>query len=490
MTKVKPYWLLGLIGILAVLLVPLIALWPKSARALDDPWAAVPKHPVHVPHADIVAAKFKGVDPAAITGPDITRACLECHPKAAEDVMMTSHWTWQSPEFEIPWRGGETATIGKFNQINNFCISARGNQKSCMSCHIGYDWQEDENVQDGNYGANLKDPANVDCLVCHAQSGYAKGSYGNPREGVNLLAAAKSVGAPTRIQCGSCHFDGGGGNGVKHGDLDESLYYPSESQDVHMGRNNLICTDCHTTTNHQVKGRLVVDNLTVNPAEQVSCTQCHNANPHADERINLHMDSVACQTCHIPAFAVEDPTKTFWDWSTSGQDIGDDHFTYLKIKGNFVYEKNVQPTYLWFNGNLEYRYLLGDKIDPTQPTYINKVAGNINDPTAKIFPFKLHVAKQPYDTGFSYLLAPITAGPDGYWTTFDWDKAFRLAEQRIGLPYSGSYDFTETYMFWPITHMVQPKENALQCNDCHGDNGRMDWQALGYPGDPMQWGGR
>jgi octaheme c-type cytochrome (tetrathionate reductase family) len=490
MTKVKPYWLLGLIGILAVMLVPLIALWPKSARALDDPWAAVPKHPVHVPHTDIIAGKFKNVDPATLTGPDITRACLECHPNAASDIMMTSHWTWQSPEFEIPWRDGETATIGKFNQINNFCISAHGNQKSCMSCHIGYDWQEDENVQDGNYGTNLQKAENVDCLVCHAQSGYAKGSYGNPAQGVNLVAAAQSVGAPTRLQCGSCHFNGGGGNGVKHGDLDESLYYPSESQDVHMGRNNFVCTDCHTTTNHQVKGRLVVDNLTVNPAEQVSCTQCHNANPHTDERIGLHTDAVACQTCHIPAYAIEDPTKVTWDWSTAGQDIGDDHFTYLKIKGNFVYEKNVQPTYLWFNGNLEYRYLLGDKIDPTQGTYINKVAGDIKDPTAKIYPFKLHVAQQPYDTGFNHLLAPVTSGPDGYWTTFDWDDAFRLSERRIGLPYSGGFGFTETYMYWPTTHMVQPKENALQCNDCHSENGRMDWQALGYPGDPLKWGGR
>ena len=202
------------------------------------------------------------------------------------------------------------------------------------------------------------------------------------------------------------------------------------------------------------------------------------------------MDAVACQTCHIPAYAIEDPTKVSWDWSTAGQDIGDDHFTYLKIKGNFVYEKNVQPTYLWFNGNLEYRYLLGDKIDPAQPTYINKVAGDIKDPTAKIFPFKLHVAQQPYDTGLNHLLAPVTSGPEGYWTTFDWDNAFRLAERRIGLPYSGGYGFTETYMFWPITHMVQPKQNALQCNDCHGDNGRMDWQARGYPGDPIKWGGR
>ena len=148
------------------------------------------------------------------------------------------------------------------------------------------------------------------------------------------------------------------------------------------------------------------------------------------------------------------------------------------------------PTYLWFNGNLSERYLLGDKIDPTQPTYINKPAGDISDTTAKIFPFKLHAAKQPYDTGFNYLLAPVTAGPDGYWTNFDWDNAFKLAQERMGLAYSGNYGFAETLMYWPTTHMVQPKENALACDDCHTDNGRMDWKALGYMGDPIRWGGR
>ena len=45
-------------------------------------------------------------------------------------------------------------------------------------------------------------------------------------------------------------------------------------------------------------------------------------------------------------------------------------------------------------------------------------------------------------------------------------------------------------MDYPTTHMVQPKENALQCTDCHGDDGRLDWEALGYHGDPMEWGSR
>ncbi|MCJ7512219.1 MAG: hypothetical protein MUO23_04545, partial [Anaerolineales bacterium] len=206
--------------------------------------------------------------------------------------------------------------------------------------------------------------------------------------------------------------------------------------------------------------------------------------------ITAHLDSVACQTCHIPAMAVKDPTKTYWDWSTAGQDLPEDHYTYLKIKGSFVYQKDFKPTYQWFNGNLDYRYLLGDKVDPSTMTTIDRPAGSIEDPQSHIFPFKVHVANQPYDTVYDYLLQPITAGENGYWTNFDWDNAFRLAEQRMGLKYSGSYGFTETEMYWPTTHMVQPKENSLECTDCHSENGRLDWQALGYPGDPMEWGGR
>ncbi|GAB4499956.1 MAG: tetrathionate reductase family octaheme c-type cytochrome [Anaerolineales bacterium] len=468
-------WLVGLLVTLAVLIVPLVIFLPRAATPRDNPWAAIPKRATHVSHANLMDTEFA-------TGPEVTRACLECHPDAAEQVMHTSHWTWESQPFDVAWRD-EPVTIGKINQLNNFCISAQGNQKSCNACHVGYNWQEDQ-------AYDFTAAENVDCLVCHAQSGYGKGKYGNPADTVNLLAAAKSVAAPTRQNCGSCHFNGGGGNNVKHGDLAEQLYYPDANTDVHMGGANLLCTDCHQTTEHAIKGRLVVDNMRIDPKDQVACTDCHNPQPHEDERINAHAVTVACQTCHIPYMATEDPTKTTWDWSTAGQDLGDDHFTYLKIKGSFQYENDLKPVYLWFNGNLEYRYLLGDTIDPTQPTYINKVAGSITDPQAKIFPFKLHTAKQPYDTGYNYLLAPITAGPGGYWTTFDWNSAFKLAEERIGLPYSGGYGFAETVMYWPTTHMVQPKENALQCTECHSPNGRLDWQALGYPGDPMEWGSR
>ena len=478
MTKKRfPLWTIGLVGILLLILVPVLYFLPR-AQASKDPAAHIPAKPVHVDHKDIVKGDFK-------TGQDVTRACLECHEDAATEFMKTTHWTWESKAFDVPWREDDV-TIGKANQINNFCISAQGNQKSCMSCHAGYDWKEGEQY-------DYTKSENIDCLACHADMGvYAKGSYGNPAEGTSLLAAAQSVRAPTRENCGKCHFDGGGGNGVKHGDLDEGLYFPQENLDIHMGgENNMQCVDCHVTTDHQISGRMLADNYTIDPEEQVSCEQCHIDQKHEDERLNTHLSAVACQTCHIPAIALEDPTKVYWDWSQSGQEGRvDDHFTYLKIKGEFVYDKNFAPTYLWFNGNNEYRYILGDPLGKDGITYINKPAGNIEDKTAKIFPFKVHIAKQPYDVKNNYLLAPITAGKDGYWTTFEWNSAFKLAEERMGLPYSGEYGFTETYMYWPTTHMVQSADKALQCDACHGETSRLDWEALGYSGDPIEWGGR
>jgi len=474
MKKNKPIWIIGALGILMVILLPVIFFWPRVAAGKDNPQSGVPEHPVHTSHANIVQGPFS-------TPQEVTAACLECHPQAASQVMATAHFQWVGEPATIPGHDGVVEAIGKKNLINNFCIGIQGNWNKCTTCHAGYGWA------DASF--DFTNPENVDCLVCHADMAlYAKGDNGMPADGVDLLTAAQSVRAPTRENCGYCHFNGGGGNGVKHGDLDTSLIYPLANLDVHMGELDFQCTDCHRTTDHQIAGRSI--SVSVESANQVSCTDCHSAAPHPDERLNVHTQAVACQTCHIPAMALKDPTKMFWDWSTAGQDLPEDHYTYLRIKGSFIYEKNVRPTYLWYNETVLNRYLLGDTIDPSQPVVMNPPAGSIDDPTAKIFPFKLHVGMQPYDTLNKTLLQPLTAGQGGFWTTFDWSSALELGSQFTGTPYSGQYGFTETWMYWPTTHMVQPAENALQCNDCHSSNGRMDWQALGYPGDPMVWGGR
>lgn len=471
MHQSKLIWTIG--GIFIVIVAGLIFfIWAPFSQGNDDPWANVPARLPHTNHANLLEGPFE-------TGSDVTRACLECHEEAAEQVTHTAHWTWESEPVQLPGRA-EPVTVGKKNSINNFCIGIQGNWPSCTSCHAGYGWE------DASFDFNNEE--NVDCLVCHDTSGgYAKGKAGQPAEGVDLLAVAQSVGNTNRETCGGCHFKGGGGDAVKHGDLDTSLSFPTENIDVHMGQHDFVCTDCHQTEQHQVKGRSI--SVSLDDANQVYCTDCHNEQLHQDERLNAHTATVACQTCHIPQGAVKEATKMHWDWSTAGQDREDDPHEYLKIKGSFIYEKDFTPEYYWYNGTAD-RYLLGDPINLLGPTAINLPRGDLADPTAKIWPFKVHRAKQIYDTSFNYLLQPKTAGEGGYWEDFDWDQAARLGSEAVGMEYSGNYGFTETEMYWPLSHMIAPTEAALQCDDCHSATGRLDWSALGYDGDPLNRGGR
>jgi len=426
----------------------------------------------HFDHSPVITEKFE-------TPQAVTQACLKCHPQAT-GILKTSHWLWLGDEVRIPGKSG-TTRIGKKNVLNNFCIATRGNEKSCTKCHIGYGWADDS--------FDFKNADNVDCLVCHEHTNsYVKGMYGNPTQGTDLTAAARSVGTPTRENCLGCHAYGGGGQAVKHGDLDSTLAHPFEEEDVHIGRYNFLCVDCHTAPDHAIRGKAF--SVSVDDSHGVACTDCHTKPEHRDARLNAHLNALACQTCHIPNYAGKLPTKATWDWSKAGDaSRADDPHHYLKIKGEFTYEQDAIPEYRWFNGKVG-RYLLGDKIDPTKTTVLNPLLGDIQDKTARIWPFKIHRAKQPYDAGYNYLFPPRTGGTDGYWTNFDWNSAFQLGAKSSNIPYSGKYGFAPTEMLWPLSHMVAPKEKALSCSDCHGEKSRLDWKALGYPSDPMKTGGR
>jgi octaheme c-type cytochrome (tetrathionate reductase family) len=470
-------WIAGLVFILMLIAVP-VWYFTRSADAapgqeIDTPWDGVPKRAAPVDHKDLFQQPFE-------TGQQVTAACLECHEDSAQQVIHTAHWRWLGDPVEMEGRA-EPVSIGKKNAINNFCIGIQGNWASCTACHAGYGWEDEE--------FDFEDTSNVDCLVCHDGSGtYRKSKKGLPAEGVDLLAAAKSVGLPKRENCGGCHFRGGGGNAVKHGDLDESLYYPSEDLDVHMGRYDFQCIDCHRTEDHQIGGRSI--SVSVDNANQIACTDCHTPKLHADARINAHVDTVACQTCHIPEVAIEQPTKTHWDWSEAGDpDREESTHEYLKIKGSFIYEKNLKPEFIWYNGTAD-RYLLGDPVNEDGLTPLNPPKGDITDPDARIWPFKVHLAVQPYDADYDYLLQPVTSGEGGFWREFNWDQALRLGAEVTDMDYSGDFGFTATSMYWPQTHMVAPKSQALQCKACHCENGCIEWEELGYPGDPIKWGGR
>jgi octaheme c-type cytochrome (tetrathionate reductase family) len=242
---------------------------------------------------------------------EVTQACLDCHEGVDKDIMKTRHWNWTGNE--ISSTGSEKMQIGKQNIINNFCIALPSNWPRCTSCHIGYGWADNT--------FDFEDGKNIDCLICHDQTGtYHKVATGAgmPEVSVDLLKVAKSVGKTKIENCSICHFNGGGGTGVKHGDLDGSMINPSADLDVHMGGLGFECSDCHAGKNHNILG--ASHGSMAQGTNHIACINCHDAKPHGKELLNNHVHTVACETCHIPAFAREEATKTWWDWSTAGQE--------------------------------------------------------------------------------------------------------------------------------------------------------------------------
>lgn len=437
----------------------------------DEPW----KTADHTKH--------KALQATFESGNQITEACLSCHSEAESQFHKTIHWTWlaaEEPDGKLIGKAGDS--------VNNFCISTNYTEdKSCSSCHPGWNGKSD----------------GVNCLVCHGMTQFnfkeafedytAFSGSDDPEEKqiaediqTDIQKAAQNVDIPGRANCGSCHFYGGGGDGVKHGDLDSSMTKPDKNLDVHMGMDgqNFKCTRCHTTFNHHVAGRIYTlpasesrkSLVEDDQAAKIACESCHTAKPHkTEDKPNDHTDKVACQTCHIPAFARVNPTKMKWDWSKAGQMKDGKPFStkdcygkedYLSIKGEMKWDKNVAPQYHWFNGSMK-TLTVKDVIDPSGVVTVSKPLGERDDSNSRIFPFKIHQGKQPYDKVHKTLLAPLLSGPDGYWTTFDWDRALSKGMAFMNLPFSGQFDFVETTYAYPTTHMVAPKNHVVNCLECH-----------------------
>jgi octaheme c-type cytochrome (tetrathionate reductase family) len=395
---------------------------------------------------DLIAAGEEPREPTAedlasvkVEGPDVTRACLDCHTEASKQIMKTSHWTWICPTAaaELAERGfedpGDKPVVGKGEHIvNNFCIALGSNEPRCTSCHAGYGWTDKTTrpkipQEDWTDQQVMAEEMRVDCLVCHDTTGkyrkYPTGA-GHPvyaEEGkewpkgsgkiwpkADLPRFAQNVGKPSRDNCGTCHFFGGGGEGVKHGDMDVTLSQPDRVIDVHMattddeGKNVLdfLCQDCHTTTEHHIAGRCFTvpaydereyqirgtRTLEGDAENFLACEACHGEAPHKRiDKLNDHTDVVSCQACHIPTLARRKPTKMWWDWSKAGRKEGPpvENYdvtsgahpdevpalsaqNYNKKKGAFIWAMDAVPEYRWFTGEVEHTFL-GDAIDDQTP---------------------------------------------------------------------------------------------------------------------------
>ncbi len=305
------------------------------------------------------------------------------------------------------------------------------------------------------------DERNVDCLLCHGPNykrtvALVDGSPAIvPAPDVDVLASARNAQRPTNEMCLRCHLKAGGGPNFKHG-----VVPTSPDVDVHLAA-GLQCLSCHVARNHKIAGGadLKAEEL---PEEDVSCERCHTNRPHRGvwaDRLNGHVSRVACQTCHIPLIARDPnyPTQTFKDWT--GTPV---------LKPNGLYAppgrmaNNVVPTYAWWNGQVRV---------PPGPI------GSIDDPNARIYPWKAFEVVAPRDAESK---EPLWIKIGVFLKTGNLDMAIQKGVEASGQSYSGTWEpFTEDLLF-SVNHQVAPASEALFCNDCHTAEGRLDFEALGY----------
>ncbi len=493
MTKKRAPWLMpALLSVFLLAGFPFIAGAATEAAGDEAPGRKLAKQAAKGKKRWITTdhAKHEVLQKPFMSGEEVTQACISCHSEASTQFHKTIHWTWLASGDKKEPKYGKAGY-----SVNNFCISANAMEdKSCLKCHTGWNGVENE----------------VNCLKCHGMEkfnyteafadiqAFSEDDDPETKEIMEEIQAEVTtvvgkIGLPGRNNCGECHFKGGGGDGVKHGDLDTSLMKPNKVLDVHMGIDgkDFTCTRCHTTTNHNIAGRVYTNPavesskslLEDDMAPKITCVSCHSDAPHKnDSKMNDHADKVSCQACHIPEYARVNPTKMSWDWSKAGDlkdgkpyhtkgDLGKD--IYKSIKGEMTWEKNVKPEYFWSNGT-QTSTTAEDVIDPSTVVEVSHPVGDANNPDARIFPFKIHRGKQPYDKVNKTLLTPLLSGEKGYWTTFNWEESLKLGNATLGLPFSGEFDFVETTYASPITHMVAPKDKALSCTECHTrDQGRL-----------------
>ena len=325
----------------------------------------------------------------------------------------------------------------------------------CGQCHISL----------GNFPNHIsklteEDYGNIDCLLCHAPNyRRAVAKVGDklrfvPAPGVDVLKAAQGVQKSTNEMCFRCHAGAGGGLNHKHG------VTPTPQTDIHMAK-GMQCQACHTVKDHKIAGGADLKAQEL-PDIKIDCSNCHTERPHKGDQgasLNDHTKRIACQTCHVPLIARDpkQPTVVERDWTKPvyNENVGL-YFPANKFAGN------VKPVYRWWN-----RFM---KVVP-------EPVGSIDDPKAKIFPWKKtdYTIIADAETGKGvYIKAGV------YSITGDVSAAAKKGAEDANQKYSGKWKGELETLYFSLNHQVPAKGEALKCDACHGPSGLMDFKALGY----------
>ena len=414
---------------------------------------------------------------------DYPNACINCHDGGNggmqySQMLESVHYTWLGIATDMA--NDTDSQQGKLtNAINTYCISILGNWGVCGTCHAGRGLKPID-------GDTNKE--NIDCLMCHNEE-YAMARVRLSDGSMGVLTPTDSMvqnpTVPSKANCLKCHAYGGGGNGVKRGDLAWELTDNSDANyDVHMNTAgaNLQCTACHSFNGlHKVSGK-GSDLRPTDFSSEVSCstTECHpgmdSGNGHEAAGVrgepDRHVARVACQSCHIPTYG-KTATETHRIWRTHHDGQNAETCTDCPGHPDRVDLANQIPAYKFWN-RISDNYLLGDvaQINPdTGNTYQTSMPmGDLND--GKLYPFKYKTSEAAMSTDgkiiaidtWEYLKVS-----GNVYTAIDSGVANMRAEGMqigdfIGDP--EGWAISDTYQL--INHGVNPASEVADCGQCHG----------------------
>lgn len=436
--------------------------------------------------AILAASRTNQFDPndphASIRSWKGTATCLKCHQVEGEELFHSTHYQWLG---ETPYMNNGPDIQGKLDMgVNSYCINTTGNWNGCGACHAGLGARPEATISNSQL-------ENIDCLICH-QDAYKRKKVGGlfvpdtSSMSVSMKQAAQTVHLPTRKGCLQCHAKGGGGDNYKRGDM--ALAHGNTADkyfDVHMATTgaDLSCQSCHTTKAHRMAGRgsdLRPTDLDV----EMSCVVCHadkdTPGGHNNSEVGRHVARVACQSCHIPIYAknaadtiASEETETYRNWQQS-------HTTASgAIHPEPTMAGNLNPQYRWWNGTSS-SYLLFDRVPEPLPVTIATSAplGDVNDNSAKLYPFKYKTAFQPLNSLTNELIALDTSI---YFASGDYIAATRAGLVNMGRDPNSAVSWVTTDTYQLLTHEIAPVNMVLTCADCHDNSNRMDLTGeLGY----------
>jgi hypothetical protein len=382
--------------------------------------------------------------------------CNQCHPRQAKDMEHTVHARLKSEVKKIKDVKGQQGLITRYcaycggNAELNWAdaIETQGKRVSigCGKCHVG--------------GASVeKIPSSeIDCLVCHSEK------YDMTKKTVvqddgrihwtrdTAEETAYAVGRPLASHCKRCHED-------------YMTHYRgtpfTKETDAHAAM-GMDCIQCHTIVNHKVARGSYVTDLWANdlPAVAHSCIQCHMNRRHQNNYINIHLQKIACETCHVKKAG----GLLSRDWTEPQLD---------KEKGLYqpatVTQEEIKPIFAWFNGEIE---------SSTKPV------GARDDRNAKIYPFKMITSSVPVNPATG---EPLPIKLSVYHQTGDVTASIEAAMQELNLSWDkrwkkGNIPATSAYI--QLSHSVSDKGRA--CDECHSENGVIDFKTLGYTDEQIK----